>query len=107
MSNDTEGNGRPVPEVSEKPIRRQFTAEYKLRIIEEADGCADQGQVVERRVGQIFTLRGSRPPVVKPLFSALPPDHYSFLSAIRYIETSRRWHAAPHSIRRIQPSESE
>ena len=53
MSNDTERNGRPVPEVSEKPIRRQFTAEYKLRIIEEADGCADQGQVGEllRREG--------------------------------------------------------
>ncbi len=53
MSNDTEGNGRPVPEVNEKPIRRQFTAEYKLRIIEEADGCTDQGQVGEllRREG--------------------------------------------------------
>jgi transposase-like protein len=53
MSNDTEGNGRPAPEVNEKPIRRQFTAEYKMRILEEADGCTDKGQVGEllRREG--------------------------------------------------------
>ena len=53
MSNETEINGRPVPEVSEKPVRRRFTAEYKLRIIEEADGCTDKGQVGEllRREG--------------------------------------------------------
>ena len=53
MSNDTERNGRPASEVTEKPVRRQFTAEYKLRIIAEADGCTDQGQVGEllRREG--------------------------------------------------------
>jgi len=44
MSNDTESNGRPGPEVNEKPVRRQFTAEYKLRILAEADGCTDKGQ---------------------------------------------------------------
>ena len=53
MSNDTERNGRPAPEVNEKPVRRQFTAEYKMRILEEADGCTDKGQVGEllRREG--------------------------------------------------------
>ena len=53
MSNDTEGTGHPAPEVTEKPVRRQFTAEYKLRIIAEADRCTDQGQVGEllRREG--------------------------------------------------------
>ena len=53
MSNDTESTGRPAPEVNEKPVRRQFTAEYKMRIIEEADGCTDKGQVGEllRREG--------------------------------------------------------
>lgn len=45
MSKDTEAKGRPVPEVQEKPVRRQFTAEYKLRILEEADGCTDKGEV--------------------------------------------------------------
>ncbi len=32
----------PNPEVSEKPVRRQFTAKYKLRILEDADACRDQ-----------------------------------------------------------------
>jgi transposase-like protein len=32
----------PDPEVSEKPVRRQFTAEYKLRILKEADACHGQ-----------------------------------------------------------------
>jgi transposase-like protein len=30
----------PNPEVSEKPQRRRFTAEYKLKILREADACA-------------------------------------------------------------------
>ncbi len=53
MSNDAENNGRPTPEVQEKPERRRFTAEYKMRIIKEANGCTDKGQVGEllRREG--------------------------------------------------------
>ncbi len=53
MLNDTESNGRPTPEVNERPVRRQFTAEYKMRILEEADGCTEKGQVGEllRREG--------------------------------------------------------
>ena len=35
----------PDPEVSEKPARRKFTAEYKLRILKEADGCSKPGQI--------------------------------------------------------------
>ena len=31
----------PDPEVSERPVRRQFTAAYKLRILVEADQCKD------------------------------------------------------------------
>jgi transposase len=31
----------PDPEVSEKPVRRQFAARYKLGILEEADACQD------------------------------------------------------------------
>ena len=33
------GNGSN-PEVSERATRRRFSAEYKLRILEEADRCA-------------------------------------------------------------------
>jgi len=31
--------------VPEKPVRRRFTAEYKLRVLRDADACAEPGQV--------------------------------------------------------------
>lgn len=34
----------PDPEVSERPVRRQFSAQYKLRILEEADRCTEPGE---------------------------------------------------------------
>lgn len=41
------GNGRvaPDPEVLEKPKRRRFSAEYKARIVREADSCTAPGQI--------------------------------------------------------------
>ncbi len=39
------GRGVPDPEVLAKPTRRQFTAEYRLRILEEADRCTDRGEI--------------------------------------------------------------
>jgi len=40
-------NGKllPDPAVLEKPMRRRFTAEYKLRILHEADHCTESGQL--------------------------------------------------------------
>jgi transposase len=35
----------PNPEVLEKPIRRNFTAEYKLRILKEVDALSESGQI--------------------------------------------------------------
>ncbi|MEA3276259.1 MAG: transposase [Pseudomonadota bacterium] len=35
----------PEPEVVAKPTRRQFTAAYRLRILEEADRCTEPGEV--------------------------------------------------------------
>ena len=35
----------PNPEVNSKPVRRRFTAAYKLRILEEADRCSQHGQI--------------------------------------------------------------
>jgi transposase len=35
----------PDPEVREKAVRRRFTAEYKLRILEEANSCAEKDQI--------------------------------------------------------------
>ena len=41
------GRARPTPdpEVVAKPKRRRFTAEYRLRILEEADRCTQPGEV--------------------------------------------------------------
>ena len=39
--------GIPTAEVPEKPVRRRFSAEYKLRILAEADGCTELGQLGE------------------------------------------------------------
>jgi len=41
------GNGTPIPDpaVPEKPVRRRFTAEYKLRILREADRATEPGQL--------------------------------------------------------------
>jgi transposase-like protein len=33
------------PEVKAKPERRKFSAEYKRRILEEADACTEAGQI--------------------------------------------------------------
>ena len=43
----------PSPEVSEKPVRRRFTVEYKVKILAEADACTEAGQFGEllRREG--------------------------------------------------------
>ena len=35
----------PDPEVPERAKRRQFTAEYKLRILREADACKGSGEI--------------------------------------------------------------
>lgn len=40
-----QNHGPPDPEVREKPVRRRFSAEYKRRILDEADACAESGQV--------------------------------------------------------------
>ena len=39
------GEGVPDPAVSEKPVRRRFTAEYKIRMLREADRCTQPGQL--------------------------------------------------------------
>ncbi len=57
---------RPDPEVPEKAQRRQFSAAYKQRILEEADRCTELGQIgaLLRREGlyssHLSTWRGQR-----------------------------------------------
>ena len=56
------GRGRvgvvPDPELVDRPKRRRFSAEYKLRIVREADGCSRPGEVGEllRREGLYSSL---------------------------------------------------
>jgi transposase-like protein len=48
----------PDPAVLEKPVRRQFLVEYKLRILQEADLCTASGQLgaLLRREGLYSSL---------------------------------------------------
>ncbi len=48
----------PDPEVPEKPRRRQYLAEYKLRILREADECQEAGELgaLLRREGLYSSL---------------------------------------------------
>ena len=39
------GDDVPDPEVVEKPKRRRFSAEYRLRIVREADACKEPGEI--------------------------------------------------------------
>ena len=47
IDNSSSSSGKRVPDthVSEKPLRRKFSASYKLKILQEADGCTEPGQV--------------------------------------------------------------
>jgi len=50
--------GAPDPELVERPRRRRFSAEYKLRIVREADGCTRPGEIgaLLRREGLYSSL---------------------------------------------------
>lgn len=50
--------GSPNPEVSARPSRRKFRAEYKLRIVREADACTKPGEIgaLLRREGLYSSL---------------------------------------------------
>jgi len=56
----------PDPEVVTKAKRRKFTAEYKLRIVEDADACTEAGQIgaLLRREGMQKAARESDQPIV-------------------------------------------
>jgi len=51
----------PDPELIERPKRRRFTAEYKLRILQAADACSRPGEIgaLLRREG-LYTSHLSR-----------------------------------------------
>jgi hypothetical protein len=45
MATQSNNGHRPNPEVIAKPVRRSFTAHYKLKILREADTCTQPGQI--------------------------------------------------------------
>ena len=55
QTDPTAGNGAvpPDPEVVEKPKRRRYTADYKQRILDEADACKEP-----REVGALLRREG-------------------------------------------------
>ncbi len=63
--------GGPDPEVSERAKRRRFTAEYKLRVLREADACKGDGDLgaLLRREGlyssHLATWRRQRDKIAK------------------------------------------
>src|SRR6266849_6645089 len=48
----------PDPELVERPLRRRFSAEYKLRVLREADACTKPGEIgaLLRREGLYSSL---------------------------------------------------
>ena len=50
--------GPPDPELVEKPKRRRFTAEYKLKVVREAEACTRPGEIgaLLRREGLYSSL---------------------------------------------------
>jgi transposase len=67
---------RPDPEVPEKKARRQYTAKYKLKVLEEVDACNDSGQIGEvlRREGLYYSnIRTWRQQRQKGILHGLSP----------------------------------
>ena len=67
LNHDNNGKATcPDPKVLEKPIRRQFTAAYKLEMVEAAERCTELGEIgaLLRREGldssQLSTWRNQR-----------------------------------------------
>lgn len=85
MSQDSSSSSKPGkasppkvdPEVKAKPERRQFSAEYKRRILEEADACTEPGQIgaLLRREGLYSSnLTHWRQQMSKGALKALSPN---------------------------------
>ena len=68
---ETESAAKPETEVVAKAKRRQYTAEYKLRILRELDGDIEEGKTgaVLRREGLYSSHVTKRPIMVLPQLS--------------------------------------
>ena len=105
------------PEVVAKPSRRRFTAEYRLRILEEADRCTRPGEVgrLLRREG-LYTSHlsawrkarrnGSRQGLTPKKRGAKPAESNPLRSKVRQLETKvarlEKELATAHTILEVQ-----
>jgi transposase len=100
----------PDPHVSKRPLRRRFTAEFKLQVLREADRCTEAGQIgaLLRRHGLYSSLlstwrrerdrvakvhlsrkRGRKPAPVNPLsgrLAQLEREHRALQARMRKAE---------------------
>ena len=113
------GQGRPAPdpEVVAKPTRRQFAAEYRLRIVEEADRCTRPGEVgrLLRREG-LYTSHlaawrkarrsGSLQGLTPKKRGAKPAEHNPLSPKVRQLESKvarlEKELATAHTILEVQ-----
>ena len=101
--------GAPDPEVAERAKRRRFTAEYKLRILREADACkrdGDLGALLRReglysshlttwrrqrdaiaKAGLKARKRGPKPKAVDPKVKRLERENARLMRQLEQAET--------------------
>ena len=89
------GRARPTPdpEVVAKPKRRQFTARYRLRILEEAERCTQPGEV-----GRLLR---------REAWELVPPGRNPCRSVRRYKQHSRERFLTPEEYRCLGRALSE
>ena len=108
----------PDPEVVAKPMRRQFAAEYRLRILEEADRCTRRGEVgrLLRREGLYSShltawrkarRKGSLRELASKKRGAKPVEHNPLDAKVRALEAQvarleHELHTAAHTILDVQ-----
>lgn len=114
---DEQPRTAPDPEVVARPTRRQFTAEYRLRIVEEADRCTRPGEVgrLLRREG-LYTSHlsawrkarrsGSLQGLTAKKRGAKPAEHNPLSPKVRQLEAKvarlEKELAAAHTILDVQ-----
>jgi len=125
-------NTRPDPEVISKPVRRRFTASYKLSILQQADHCSQPGQIgallrreglysshltawrKQRRAGTLAGLspakRGPRSEPRNPLadeVESLRRENQQLTHRLKQAETIIEFQKKVSEILGIPPSEPE
>ena len=114
---DEQRRSAPDPGVVAKPTRRQFTAEYRLRILEEADRCTRPGEIgrLLRREG-LYTSHlsawckarrsGSLAGLTAKKRGAKPAEHNPLSPKVRQLEAKvarlEKELAAAHTIPEVQ-----